>query len=255
MAFKKSVVISKIVIPALVLSLVSPIIPNSKAEAAANPKIASEIKNYSQDHFSFEDNGEKYDVTTAEYENKRVVIIKGKEGFQKFTTNKNTGNISVESDYLKKSEIKENEVITNEVASSITDEKLPEPVAPIPATELPTNNVSSSSNVSINSITGSWAWSSWYNKTVTVADKATIIIVTGAILSKIPYIGWVASAMASILINYKMKTGYFKVRAGTALDTDPNYVWTKKIVNLYSNSARTKLRKSETSNPYQVRVY
>lgn len=61
--------------------------------------------------------------------------------------------------------------------------------------------------------------------------------------------------MATVIVAYQMKTGYFKVRGASALDCDPNYAWMKKQVNLYTNSSRTTLKASKTNSPLKVRMY
>ncbi|MFP7493311.1 hypothetical protein SFC66_05935 [Terribacillus saccharophilus] len=44
--------------------------------------------------------------------------------------------------------------------------------------------------------------------------------------------------MANVWLQYNLKTGYFKVRDGTALDTDPNFIWGKRTVKLYKEKSR-----------------
>ncbi|MEB6551431.1 hypothetical protein MXL46_20700 [Heyndrickxia sporothermodurans] len=106
----------------------------------------------------------------------------------------------------------------------------------------------------INAIKGSWAWSKWQNYTVTANSKSTIQIVTAAILSTIPYVGWAAGALAAVYIQYNLKTGYFSSRIGNALDTDPNYYWSKRQVRLYKDSARKNLLSEKTSKASRALV-
>lgn len=104
-------------------------------------------------------------------------------------------------------------------------------------------------------ITGSWVWSSWDNYTVTADWKAGSQVITQAILSTIPKVGWAAGALANVWIQYQLQVGYFKRRGATAADTDPNYLWSKIQVNMYKDSARSVLLSSQTSSPERVRVY
>ncbi|MDR4249081.1 MULTISPECIES: hypothetical protein [Bacillus] len=69
---------------------------------------------------------------------------------------------------------------------------------------------------------GKWAWSKYDHYRVTVEGKAAVGVIAAAILNRIPYVGWIAAAQ--VMIQLKMKTGYFSVRWGTRADTDICYL-------------------------------
>ncbi|MGE1103710.1 hypothetical protein [Peribacillus simplex] len=50
--------------------------------------------------------------------------------------------------------------------------------------------------------TGSWAYSKWASYTVTPSDKTATAVVTAAILSKIPYVGFAASGLAGVKLRH-----------------------------------------------------
>jgi hypothetical protein len=193
--------------------------------------------------------GVEYNTTSVEDENYIITTITNNEGFQKFTTNKFTGEITITSDYLTSEDLAVAETSVNDIANQLDAQIKDEPYWH------PTPDTISSGEIGTNSVVGSYVWSSWQSVTVTYASKATYTIIVAAILSRIPYIGWVAGATASILIAHNLPIGYLKYRMGTARDTHPDYVWTKKTVNVYKDSKRTYLLDSNTSNPYKVRVY
>ncbi|WP_057913589.1 hypothetical protein [Peribacillus muralis] len=117
------------------------------------------------------------------------------------------------------------------------------------------NSVNSDSiSIAPRAQTGSWVWSKWTNYTVTVTGKFTTTVITAAIVSKIPVIGWAASVFATIMITNNMKTGYFKKRGASRADTYPHYLWSKQQVNLYKDKARTILKSSKTSDASKVRM-
>lgn len=102
--------------------------------------------------------------------------------------------------------------------------------------------------------TGKWAWSGWQNVTINTGTKTTINAVVAAMTSYIPYVGPIATAFATIIIQKGIKTGYFKRSDGSRMDTDPNYIWRSTKVKLYKDKARTKLLKSDKSSPKKVLI-
>lgn len=173
------------------------------------------------------------------------MTIKDNQGVQKFITDKTTGNVWVVSDYLSDKELseakKEFQNLSNQLQSQIANESS--------LIQNPKEN-----QIGIQSVVGSYAWSVWQNHTVTTNGKATVQIVTAAILTTIPHVGWAAGALAAVWIQYNLKTGYFKTRIGTALNSDPNWYWQKSQVRLYKDSARTNLLSDQTSTAQKLLV-
>lgn len=62
-------------------------------------------------------------------------------------------------------------------------------------------------------------WSKYDHYRITVEGKAVLGVIVAAILNRIPYVGWIATAAAQRMTQLKMKTGYFSARWGTRADT------------------------------------
>jgi len=193
-------------------------------------------------------NGVMY--TVDEGDDYRTVIAKKREGTQTFITNKSTGQISVESNFPseekeKRLEKQVNQMIEIEINNPITD--------------VPTQNVRVSSVNSIDitprAMIVSWIWSKWTSYTFIKNGKLTAQVIPQTLLSTIPYIGVYLEAFAAIMIQYKMKAGYFKKRGAIAADTDSNYLWSKIQLDLYKNNARTSLLSSKITSASKIRLY
>ncbi|MCY8087233.1 hypothetical protein OZL46_14070 [Bacillus sonorensis] len=245
MVYKK--IITPVISAALLFSAAAPVYAQPKVE---NEEVSTSNV-VSQDEFTYNFQGVTNEVRTIEDDKSLTTTIKTDKGMEVFTTDKATGHISVTSDHLNKMEISAYEESVNDIASQL-DSQLDD--STITGNQFnilkPTKE-----NFSIQKRVGKWYWSKWDKVTIRVEDKATVTIITAAILSRIPYIGWVAGAAASIIINYKMKTGYFKVRGASALDSDPNYGWMKKRVQLFKDKKRKKKLSDKTSSPTKVRMY
>jgi hypothetical protein len=227
---------TKLALLTLAITLIIPFSSNGIAK--------DKTENLFKEEFFFKVKDEKYHVETVENAYSIITTVYSRKGCQKFITNKFTGEISVTSDYLKSKEIEEEEKSVNTIAKNLDKQLRETRIVPENRGEIGTQR-----------ITGSWAWSSWQAITVTYAAKASASAIAAAILSRIPYIGWVAGATAAVLINYNLPVGYLRYKAATARDTHPDYAWVKKKVNVYRNKDRTILLDSNTSNPYKVRVY
>lgn len=71
---------------------------------------------------------------------------------------------------------------------------------------------------------------------------------SGCFTCSLYFICWsIASGLATVFVEYNLKTGYFKRRMATALDTDPNYYWQKVQVRLYKDRARKILLSDKTT--------
>ncbi|MCY7861203.1 hypothetical protein MOD67_14340 [Bacillus licheniformis] len=244
MVYKK--IVAPVVSAALLFSAAAPVYAQDqvKEEVPASSDVMT------QDEFTFDFQGAQNEVRNVEDDKTLTTTIKTDKGIEQYVTDKRSGYISVSSDYLSSSEIKQYEAAVNGMANQF-DSQLGSTVL----NRTPSVAQLGTDGITIQKRVGKWYWSKWDNVTVTVQDKATVTIVTAAILSRIPYIGWVAGAAASIIINYKMKTGYFKVRGASALDSDPNYGWMKKRVQLFKDKKRTKKLSDKTSSPVKVRMY
>jgi hypothetical protein len=229
--------------------LVAPTLSFAAESKTPTPKITQQSELPVNEQFAFTHEGITYDVKTIDTKKSLIVLYKSEKGTEKHEVIKTTGEVTATSDYLSKKELKdiEHQVKTGSVK---TDKQSIAPLSSIAAAPS-----AYAIDEPMDYMVGSWVWSNWYNQTISFADKATVTAVTTLLLSQIPYIGAVASSMATVLIAYGMKTGYFKVRGASALDSDPSYGWMKKTVNAYTSSARTSLIKSETSAPVQVRMY
>jgi len=246
------------IVSALSLSLIGTPLTSNFVKASE----LTEASNYSVD---IEEQNQQFLIEGVSYivkegEDFRTVIAKNSKGTQTFVTNKKTNYISVESDYLKENQRKELEKQVNLIKVEIeTAESNPalanQGGAGVQSNASEVEIQSSVNEIGIESIVGSWVWSDWDNYKVTVSGKFTLQTITAALLSYIPYIGPVAGALAAVHLQYNLQTGYYKRRGGTAADSDPNYLWSKYQFNLYSDSARTNLKASETTPAEKVRVY
>lgn len=246
------------IVSALSLSLIGTPLTSNFVEASELPKVPNYVVGADDQNQQFVIEGVSY--TVKEGKDYRTVIAKNSEGTQTYVTNKKTGRVSVESDYLTKNEEKEIEKQVNLVKVEMETNKsnsieVEQGIAGTLTDTSETKIQSDASEIGIQSIVGSWVWSSWDYYKVTVSGKFTLQTITAALLSYIPYVGPVAGALAAVHLQYNLKTGYYKRRGGTAADSDPNYLWSKYQFNLYSDSARTNLKASKTTSPEKVRVY
>lgn len=116
--------------------------------------------------------------------------------------------LSVEADYLsEKEEASQLEALKSVKVIEMTDSIPPVNGAIVDSSALVTNK-----DFSTNSIYNKWYNGHWKNYTITFEKKATVSIITVAILSRIPYVGWVVGPIAAILVLYQMKVGYFSAR-------------------------------------------
>lgn len=243
---------------ALSLSLAfSPI--GANFASAENPHAHSKGVTLNHDNgphdFSFKHEGIDYKVKSVHDDKFITTTIQDDKGYQEFETNKSNGYVSVSSDYLSEEEIKDLEKSTNSMVVEVDGKEINGFVTKGHAPTPTNNNQVQTETIGIQAIKGSWVWSKWSNLTVTVEGKMTVAAITAYLLNLIPYVGSLAALFAGLMVTWNMKVGYFKRRGATAADTDPNYLWSKIQLNLYTNSSRTTLVKSETGEPYRVRVY
>ncbi|WNV80947.1 hypothetical protein RUL31_06615 [Bacillus atrophaeus] len=241
---KNKAVLMSILSLSLLTTSISPSLASAKNTETTQTKSSMILY---QDEFVQNMDGEKTTVRTVEDVDTITTTFKSQKGTQEFKTDKDSGKITVSSNYLSDAAVKENEEQVNQIANQFVDDNK----------EAITSNNASLSKVNSDSIDiqkrkGKWAWSKWEKYRIRVEDKATTGIITAAILARIPYIGWIAGAAAGIYIQYKMKTGYFSVKYGTAADTNQCYLWSKKRVKLFQDSKRKKLKLDETSSPWKV---
>ncbi|USK36430.1 hypothetical protein LIT25_27055 (plasmid) [Bacillus sp. F19] len=239
----------------LSLSLaLTPTLAFAERSETPTPKITQNASNAVNDEFALNLEGVNYNVKTIDTKKSLTVIYNSKKGVEKHVVDKATENVSATSDFLSKNELKDIENQVKNVSVNLNKQAVNPVPSNISSSQLATSAINSPI-ITPNVRVGEWVWSAWSNMTITFADKATVTAITTAILARIPLIGWVAGAMATVIVAYQMKTGYFKVRGASALDCDPNYAWMKKQVNLYTNSSRTTLKASKTNSPLKVRMY
>ncbi|EMG27091.1 hypothetical protein X560_0365 [Listeria fleischmannii 1991] len=178
-----------------------------------------------------------YYITTQGNDMLVTTTIKNSDGTVTLTSNPETGKTFVSSDFMTEEEIQE----LQEEADS--QERIRDLISETPST-----------TSMLRSQTGSWAWSSWQNKSITNNKKFTIQTAITALGAKFGMYGVAASSVANIIVQYGMKTGYFKVRAATRKDTDYNYVWTKNQVKLYKESSRKTLLSTKESTARKTHV-
>lgn len=185
----------------------------------------------------FMENGIKNELSIQETDDSVVVTIENEKGNKVFTRKKGKNHIHVDSNYLSDDEINNLEEETNNVQIDVDD--------------VDSKSLMQTETYQIEPMkqTGKWVWSSWKNYTITTGAKYGVTAIAAAIASYIPYVGPLASAFASIIVNNSMNTGYFRSRQGSRMDTSPNYVWRRSIVRLYKDAARTKLLSSKTTGP------
>ncbi|MCY7766642.1 hypothetical protein [Bacillus inaquosorum] len=242
---KKKAVLMSILSLSLLTTSISPSLASAKNTETTQTKPSTILY---QDEFVQNMDGEKTTVRTVEDVDTITTTFKSQKGTQEFKTDKDSGKITVSSNYLSDAAVKENEEQVNKIANQFVDDN---------KEAISSNNASltkvSSESIDIQKRKGKWAWSKGWNKyTIRAPEKATVGIITAAILGRIPFIGWVAGAAAGIYIQYKMQTGYFNVKAATALDTNQCYLWSKKRVQLYKDSKRKNKKFDKTSDPYKV---
>jgi len=197
------------------------------------------------DSFVSEENGSDYTISTVEKNDSFIITLESEEGAVTINRDKNDyENVSITSDYLNEHEMNafEEEFFTVYDSIQLTSEG--NTIANLKEATAPSLN----NDITPLAVVGSYAWSTYQNVTITFEAKATATVIAAAIASRIPLIGWIAGALASIIIINNMTVGYFKYRIGTALDSDPNYYWTKRQVLMYKDSGRTVLLSNEISN-------
>ncbi|WP_077299954.1 hypothetical protein [Virgibacillus pantothenticus] len=244
----------KVLLLLLSLSLVFSTIFPYVASAEESQKVAKPISNQNersrvivdQSPIVFESEGTIYEMNTEETNSEVVITFKSDKGIQTFVRNKDTDYIKVTSDYLPKDEITDLELSVNDIGDQIKEQlSNNESVTRISPSSSP-------NNIGIHAQVGKWAWSGWQNYTITPKVKYTVTAIAGAIVAYIPYVGPIATALATIFVQNKLKTGYFKRRIATRLDSDPRFYWQKTQVNLYKDKARKKLLSSKTTKPAKL---
>lgn len=184
-------------------------------------------------------------MNSEETNSEVVITFKSDKGTQTFIRNKDTDYIKVTSDYLAEDEIADLELSANDIGDQIKEQLSNEASgAKI--------NPSSLNNIGMQAQVGKQAWSGWQNYTITPKVKYTVTAIAGAIAAYIPYVGPVVTALATIFVQNKLKTGCFKRRIATRLDSDPRFYWRKTQVNLYKDKARKKLLTSKTTKPLKL---
>ncbi|MEH7733698.1 hypothetical protein [Bacillus pumilus] len=228
----------------LSLSLILTSVPPSFATEKNTSKENDSFKNHEE--FTEEIDGLKTNIKTMENDSQHVTTFKTELGTITYTSNKETGNISVSSNYLKSDEIAAIEEQVNKIANSIVLENQMNPTV--------TNSIEQLANDDF--ITqkqkGKWAWSKYDHYRITVEGKAALGVIVAAILNRIPYVGWIATAAAQIMIQLKMKTGYFSARWGTRADTDICYLWRKRHLKMFSDSKRKNKKLDEVGSAGKV---
>ncbi|MDG3074748.1 hypothetical protein [Bacillus halotolerans] len=242
---KKKAFLMSILSLSLLTTSISPSLASAKNTETTQTKPSTILY---QDEFVQNMDGEKTTVRTVEDVDIITTTFKSQKGTQEFKTDKDSGKITVSSNYISDAAVKENEEQVNQIAKQFIEEN---------KEAITSNNASlsklSSDSIDIQKRKGKWAWNKkWIKYKISVQDKATVAIITSAILSQIPRIGWVAGAAAGIYIQYNMNTGYFSVKHATSLDNDQCYLWTKKRVKLFKDSKRKNLKFDKTSDPYRV---
>ncbi|MGX8237279.1 hypothetical protein [Exiguobacterium undae] len=227
--------------------IVSSIPGNVDAEqSVAKPSVMVQQQDGDVDSYSstFESEGITYQMDVREDSDQRVITFKSNKGTEVFTRLKNSKKIKVTSDHLSKDETAEMEKSVNGISVQMADVDSEEQGSLVPY-----QGRAAIVNVQPMAQKGSWAWSNYQKITITASTKVTVQAVAGAIVAAIPYVGSIAVAMATVIVEYKMKKGYFKRKIGTKLDTDANYYWQQIRLELYKDSARTKLLKTKFTKP------
>lgn len=239
---------NKLILSLLGSTLIVGSIPgNVDAEQSdTKPSVIMEQQNSDMKAFSstFESEGMTYQMDVREESGQRIITFKSNKGTEVFTRLKNSEEIQVTSDHLSKKEIEEMEKSVNSISVQFEEKDLEEQESPAPY-----QRQLAIANVQPMAQKGSWAWSNYQKITITASTKVTVQAVAGAIVAAIPYVGSIAVAMATVIVEYKMKKGYFKRKIGTKLDTDANYYWQQIRLELYKDSARTKLLKIKLTKP------
>ncbi|KOO48130.1 hypothetical protein [Priestia koreensis] len=245
----------KLIVSALSLSMLGTPFAANFAKASEISPVQENVNYITNQDEQFEYEGVTY--TVKDNQNYRTVTAENSDGIQIFTTNKITNHITVTSDYLNEAERVEIEKQVNGIKveigtddNEVTDEALPNLLK-----QSVIKNQFGKNTISTQSVVGSWVWSSWSNYKITVSGKFTVQTITAALLSYIPYVGPIAGGLAAVMLQYGIKTGYYRSRGASAADTDPNYLWSKRQVNLYKDSAHKTLLSSKTTDPMKVRMY
>jgi len=225
------------------LSLILTSVPPSFATEKNTSKENDSFKNHEE--FTKEIDGLKTNIKTMENDSQHVTTFKTELGTITYTSNKETGNISVSSNYLKSDEIAAIEDQVNKIANSIVLEN---------QTNQVTNSLEqlADDDFTTQKQKGKWVWSKYDHYRVTVEGKAALGVIAAAILNRIPYVGWIATAAAQIMIQLKMKTGYFSARWGTRADTDICYLWRKRHLKMFSDSKRKNKKLDEVGSAGKV---
>lgn len=183
----------------------------------------------STDHFVIDGNNIEYQTVV----NKDTFKLKvtGDNGYI-YLTKVDDKVVDLKSDFLNNNELKQ---MKNEINSSI-------------------ENLKQDDNTDISiapmAMTGDWANGAWRKYTVSASGKVTAEIIVSTIGGVVGNaIGAIAGGLAAIMIENNVKTGYFKIRNEYRNDTVLGYYWERIRVNVYKDSARTKLLGSKVTKP------
>ncbi|MDN7228055.1 hypothetical protein QWY15_12175 [Planococcus sp. N064] len=91
-----------------------------------------------------------------------------------------------------------------------------------------------------------WNYGKWKNYKITIEEKATVAIITTAILGLIPYVGKLAAPVAALVITWKLKTGYFSAKKDFRFAG--SYMLEKQHLKIWKKSNYTQLREYKTAD-------
>ncbi|MBC6308230.1 hypothetical protein HCJ66_01560 [Listeria sp. FSL L7-1582] len=234
--------VTPIIATSLVFASVAPaIVVNAEENDAnvvgdgTNGMLLQKITFDSPIHETANIDGEVYGFDVTKQQHIITNKISSDEGTITFVTNTMTNMTSVTSDYMT-----QNEIIALE--NSINNSSIDDSAATVTENEVEMYTLGAQK--------GSWAWSGWQTRKITSSQKYSLQSAIGVLGAKFGMYGAAAAALAGIWIQYNVHVGYFKVRVGTRLDTNPNWIWTKNQVRYYSDSSYKNLRGTKESKAF-----
>lgn len=184
---------------------------------------------------------QKYEVSLKEDGESIISIVTNEQGTIQYTKNKATDVFTVSSDFLTDAELKE---VTNQANSAVVE--LNE--------DIDDNELLTSSNLDLNKsksmmemakASSSWKKGKWKNYKITANGKFTTQTVIGVLGAAFGFTGAAVAGAANIMIQYGVKTGYFKVRRDYKI-LSGSYMLRRDTVKTYKNSKRTILLGTST---------
>ncbi|MDW4525424.1 hypothetical protein R3398_03425 [Rossellomorea marisflavi] len=224
---------------ALSASIFTPL--TTKVEASGyDSKILTEQTEETLDHSFVSVDKINYEVRVYDNGDSITSSVTSNQGTIEYSRNKETGIYTVSSDFLTEAELIDVQVQANTAIGEGSEEIIDLDSI----TEAKSNMYTSESIMSL-SASSSWKNGSWKNRTITANGKFTVQTVIGVLGSAFGFGGAAVAGAANLMIQYGVKTGYFKVRQDHKI-LNGSYMLRRQTVKTYKDKKRTKLLGTST---------